>query len=187
MASSEKPPARRERWRLDREAFDRLLATFDADRASASDRYEALRRRLIDVFAWEGGETPEDLADETLDRLARRLSEGVSVEGPQVERYAFGIARLLLLESARARRTRESAARELVAREPPDDSPDMLDVLGKCLEALPEVSRGLIQRYYAGEREALARSLGISMNALRNRALRIRQQLHDCVVRQRDV
>lgn len=177
----------RRRWQLNREALDRLLGTFDSDREVASRRYEALRRRLIDLFAWEGSELPEDLADETLDRLARRLSEGVQLEPGQVERYAFGIARFLLLETARARRARETAMRDLPQPPEPDDGAEMLQALGHCLEQLPAENRRLIEAYYTTDRESLARSLGISLNALRNRAMRIRQQLHDCVVRLRDV
>jgi len=52
---------------------------------------------------------------------------------------------------------------------------------------LPKPARDLIERYYAEDREGLARSLGISLNALRNRAMRIRDQLFDCVARNRDV
>ena len=46
--------------------------------------------------------------------------------------------------------------------------------------------RELIERYYLEDRNALARSLGISMNALRNRALRIREELFNCAMRERD-
>jgi DNA-directed RNA polymerase specialized sigma24 family protein len=179
--------ARRARaWELDREAFDRLLNALDPTPELASRRYEALRRRLIDLFAWERSETPEELADETLNRLARRLGEGVVIEG-DVARYAFGIARLLLHEDARTRRKRDTALREMPAAAAAPESDDLLDLLGGCLGDLPADSRRLIERYYGEDRATLARSLGISLNALRNRALRIRQHLHDCVSRKRDV
>ena len=53
----------------------------------------------------------------------------------------------------------------------------MFGSIERCLAALPESSRELIERYYTGERAALARELGISLNTLRNRALRIREKL----------
>lgn len=187
--------SRASRWELNREAFDRLLGALDPDREAASRRYEGLRRRLIDLFAWEGTETPEELADETFNRLARRVSGGVSFEGSTPERFAFGIARLLLHEDLRARRAREAALRELPTRDPrlqpitPADQAQQrrLQQLDRCLDALPPDSRELIQRYYAADRDTLARTLGLSVNALRNRALRIRQQLSDCLSRHRDV
>src|SRR6185295_16069629 len=98
MASSQnKPSAGRSRWELSRDALDHLLQKLDPDRDAAGRAYEALRRRLIDLFAWEHGEAPEELADEALNRLARRLSEGVAIDDG-IARYAFGIARLLLHE-----------------------------------------------------------------------------------------
>src|SRR6202011_6143813 len=94
-------------------AFEQLLRTLDPDRDNASRRYEALRRKLIDLFTWEHCESPDELADEALNRLAKRLSEGVSLDGAGTDRYAFGIARFLMREESRTRRTREFALREI--------------------------------------------------------------------------
>jgi hypothetical protein len=54
--------------------------------------------------------------------------------------------------------------------------------LQQCLQSIPEQSRELIFRYYdvdeaADYRQQMARAYGISINALRNRALRIRMDL----------
>src|SRR5579863_5308000 len=92
---------RRRRWNLDRQALDALLAAFDPDRSQAARQYEGLRRRLTDLFAWEGCDAPDQLADEALNRMARKLSEGVAI--PHLDRFAFGIARFLIQEDLRAR------------------------------------------------------------------------------------
>jgi DNA-directed RNA polymerase specialized sigma24 family protein len=63
----------------------------------------------------------------------------------------------------------------------------MFDAVERCLSTLPESSRDLIARYYCGERAALAGELGISLNTLRNRALRIREKLYECVTGSRDI
>jgi DNA-directed RNA polymerase specialized sigma24 family protein len=180
------PSRRKSRWELNSEAFDSLLRRLSEDPDEASRQYEALRRRLTDLFAWERSETPEDLADEALNRLARRLSEGVTIEGG-IGRYAFGIARLLLQEDARARRTREAALHELPLRLRPNEVSEALRLLYLCLDELPPSSRDLIERYYRDPRPTLARALGLSLNALRNRAMRVREALADCVSRRRDV
>jgi hypothetical protein len=184
--SNQTSPARA-RWELSREAFDRLLDTLDPDRDAASRKYEALRRRLIDVFAWARSDAPEELADEALNRLARRLLEGVSLDAADVQRYASGIARLLLYEENRSRRNRDAALRDAARQDTPVEPPDTLHWLEECLDALPRESRELIERYYSEDREALARSLDLSVNALRNRAMRVRERLYDCVLRKRDV
>ena len=183
--SRSEPTAGRRRWELTGAALEQLLNALDSNRETAAHKYEALRRKLIDLFAWERRETPEDLADDTLNRLARRVLEGVAIPNP--DRYAFGIARLVLLEDARSRRNREGSLRDLRHVSRPDAETETLAWLRQCLELLPAPSRELIERYYSEDRESLAHVRGLSLNALRNRALRIREQLQECVSRKRDV
>ena len=63
------------------------------------------------------------------------------------------------------------------------------DCLDHCLKKLPEQNRILIVGYYQGDagvkidnRSALARQLGIPLNTLRIRVLRIRRRLKDCIM-----
>jgi RNA polymerase sigma factor (sigma-70 family) len=168
------------RWELTREALEGLLQALDGDPSAAGRRYEILRWKLIDLFAWRRSENPAELADETLNRLARRLIQGEPIE--KIESYALGIARMLLKETARRREQRDIALREIQILQPGEtENTEMLEAFERCLDALPESSRTLIARYYSGERTALARELGLSVNALRVRALRIRRKLYQCV------
>jgi DNA-directed RNA polymerase specialized sigma24 family protein len=174
------------RWELSGEALEGLLLALGSDRNAAGRRYELLRRKLTDFFAWRRSETPEELADETLDRLARRLMQGEPIE--KIEPYALGIARMLLKESARRVEQRQTALREIRIQLPAaGEDADVFGSIERCLAALPGSSRELIERYYTGERAALARELGISLNTLRNRALRIREKLYACVTASRDI
>jgi DNA-directed RNA polymerase specialized sigma24 family protein len=186
MAEAEKQTGVRGNQRdLDRDLLDALLEAFaPGDRDLAGKQYEALRRKLLDLFSWERCAAPDELADEAINRLARKVREGVSI--PHLDRYAFGIARLIVQEQARDRRKRETALREWRAVGGSGRDPATLAAIEQCLAALPVESRKLIERYYAEDRGALARELGISVNALRNRALRIRDQLFACVSKKRD-
>jgi DNA-directed RNA polymerase specialized sigma24 family protein len=179
--------ATRHRGDLGSEAFERLLLALGADRESAADRYLELRRQLADYFAWQGSEFPDDLADETLNRLARKLDEGEHIQSPG--RFAFGIARHVVREDRRSQATRENVlrkVRQMDARATREPSPGT-DV-GDCLAALDRESRSLITSYYTeDDREALARRFGLSLNALRNRAMRIREKLLLCFTRRRDI
>jgi DNA-directed RNA polymerase specialized sigma24 family protein len=182
-SSSDAPAPKR--WELSREALDRLLEGLGPNREAGSLNYEALRARLIDLFAWEGEPEPEHLADETLNRLARRLLDGEAIR--DLNHYALGIARLVTLEAARARQKHTSALREIqVLGSKTPGEPMGMHAMNRCLDTLPRENRELIQRYYSGDRAKLAKSLGISVNALRNRALRIRERLLDCMRRGRD-
>jgi DNA-directed RNA polymerase specialized sigma24 family protein len=168
------------RSELTQEALDGLLRALGTEPDAAGRRYELLRRKLIDLFRWHRCENPEELTDETLNRLARRVLQGEPIEN--IESYALGIARMLLKETARRREQRETALREIQGSRPGEDGAgEMLEALERCLEALPQSSRALIARYYGGERVVLARELGLSLNALRARALRIRRRLYQCV------
>jgi DNA-directed RNA polymerase specialized sigma24 family protein len=160
------------------------------DRASES-AYEDLRRRLIVFFQLHVPAEAEALADATFDRLTHKLEEGIAIR--DARQYALGIARMLLLE-ARAR-----LGREKQASDDPTFAPDydeersqrkelVFAALTDCLQQLPPSSRRLVLAYYdeAGvghiqARRKLALDYGISLNALKNRILRLRQTLEGCV------
>lgn len=178
----EPAPSTRQRWQLNRRAFDLLLAALDADREAASGKYETLRGKLINLFAWERCETPDELADEALDRLARKLAEGIALQS--ADQYAFGIARRMLLEQHRANHIKRTALRALrYFRGPGTRDAELLRSAERCLDELPEESRNLIERYYAEDRDAIASGLDISLNALRNRVLRIREKILACITK----
>ena len=174
---------------LDAAALASLLARLGPDAESAGSAYESLRRALVSYFAWRGALTPEECADETLDRLAVRLAEGVPVE--DVPRFARGVARLVLLEHWRGAEARRVPLAESVADRPVEDdaAEDRAhECLDRCLAELPGEGRELIVDYYVAEgrtridrRKRLAAERGISESALRNRAQRLRDGLERCI------
>jgi DNA-directed RNA polymerase specialized sigma24 family protein len=167
---------------LGREEFDALLARLDSDRDRAAAGYESLRERLLRFFEWEGAVEAEELADEALTRLARRVAGGEAIQN--LPAFAAGIARLIALEHRRSVRRREL----IVLPEPKEDRSRADECLERCLQELPPDGRSLILRYYDGDagarirnRSRLAAELGISLNSLRNRALRLRDRLEKCL------
>lgn len=160
-----------------------LLLSLDTDPRRAAERYEELRTRLVRRFASRGLPAPEDLADESFDRVARRLCEG---ERPRdLPRYILGAGRLVALEAARrARRMEPVEADAVVVPAEPAFDETQIETLSACLAELPETTRMLLLRYEAGQRgeriaqrRALARELGIGSNALRIRIHRLREKL----------
>ena len=165
----------------------RLLARLDPDADKGAAEYERLRRALVRFFDWRGAFAPDTCADETIDRLARRLDD-TSID--EVRTYALGIARHVLLEHQRqpafASLGAASQLPDTSASEP--DSGDLHECFDRCLAGLPDADRKAAVAYYEGERGAriagrrrLAASLGVSENALRLRMRRIREQLERCV------
>jgi DNA-directed RNA polymerase specialized sigma24 family protein len=179
-------------WELTASALERLLARLDADAGRAAEAYEALRVALTRFFDWRGAAFPDECADEALNRLARRLDEGVDVA--DLRGFALGIARLVLLERARSPQARQDPLDEQAVGAAPvsaaDHAPRLHDCLDRCLASLTPDSRALILEYYQDHRRqkidrraALATRLGLSANALRSRAQRVRDRLEHCVRR----
>jgi DNA-directed RNA polymerase specialized sigma24 family protein len=177
---------------LTRESFDALLAQLDPDRERAGERYETFRRKLVRLFEWRGCCTPEDLADETINRVARRMKEGLELHSSDPYGYFCGVAHLLYKEVLRrsSQEHRALASGEvpppIVVPEDAEPTDDRLECLRRCLERLPPEQRDLVLRYHQGEnnisnRKALARELDVPLNALRIRVHRIRRGLEACV------
>lgn len=173
------------RWTLGATALAALLRRLDADHREAGEKYEALRLALRRFFSWKGDPDPDPAADETLDRIARRLERGESID--DVPSFARGVARMVHLERQRQPRVLGGdAVPELTTAPPAEESP-WAACLDRCLAGLPADERAFILDYYAGQgairiarRAALAQEAGLSENALRHRAQRLRDRLRTC-------
>jgi RNA polymerase sigma factor (sigma-70 family) len=177
-------------WTLSAEALARFLACLDPDTDRAGEKYESLRLALIKFFDWRGAHFPEELADETINRVIRKLDEGETLR--DIPTYCYGVARLVLLEKLKAPESKRADFEELppsalVAPEP-EEKDERQDCFERCLKELPVESRQLILQYYGDEKRekinrrlAMAERLGIPLNALRSRAQRIRNRLEECV------
>jgi DNA-directed RNA polymerase specialized sigma24 family protein len=169
------------RWTLNAGAFERLLSALHPDRDCAAVEYEKLRERIAALLKWWGTLDSEALADETLDRVARKLDEGTTIAEGSFGAYVRGVARMVFYESGRRSR-RESTGWSAAPRETAATDTDVHERLDACLTRLEAADRELVLRYYgAGKaadiRHKLALELGISPAALRIRVLRIRQRL----------
>jgi DNA-directed RNA polymerase specialized sigma24 family protein len=177
----------RPKWILHQEAFERLLCALGPDRESAGLAYERLRKRLVKFFSWERCPEPESCADEALNRIARALERGETIQ--KMDQYALGVARLVLLEAkAQARKVAALPLELQSSSSETDDAARTLRCLERCMEMLGPDQRTLLIEYYSGSgqsrienRRRMAEQLGIELNALRNRAMRLRERVEICV------
>jgi DNA-directed RNA polymerase specialized sigma24 family protein len=180
---------------LQQQTFRRLLAWLDQGVNTNGQSYLAIRERLLGYFDRKNCMSVDELADETLNRVARRLEEeGGNIETETPAKYCYIVARFVFMEYLRANE-KEMAALEEVRRVPNTMSHEdrerkekMLECLDRCAAKLETSQRELIFRYYSGEqrvkienRHSLAQTLGITVNALSIRACRIRDKLEGCV------
>jgi DNA-directed RNA polymerase specialized sigma24 family protein len=182
--------AARQKWSLTQEAFDGLMASMGPDRDTAADRYLEIRHNLVRLFEWRGCSTPDEYADETINRCARKIGEGEQIR--DLATYSIGVARMLIREMGRAsareaRSLAEVPEPQVPPVEPAGEQEARAECLRQCLAELSAGNRDLILTYYQGEksekiknRKGLTQSLGIAESTLRMRALRVRESLQLC-------
>src|SRR5690242_2194613 len=189
-------------WALNREAFRQFLSWLDEGVESNGERYLEMRRRLVRYFDFRNCPFPDDLADETLNRVARKLEEKGEIVGATPTHYCYIVARLVLLESVRRRDhdgpslddTERSGGVLASLAKPSEPAIDtavkerLFTCLEQCLSKLRTQERELILEYYQGiqrekieRRSQMAAQRGLTMNALSIRACRIRTKLEACV------
>ena len=175
-------------------AFTKLLDSLGENEEEAGEKYEDLRRTLIRFFEWRGAPFPEEHADESFNRVARKLDEGVEIKN--IGGYCYEVARLVYLESLKGHESRRAPLEEIKLEAKALDTDELaekeqrLTCLDDCLSVLPTESHELITEYYCDEkrgridrRKALAERLKLRRDALANRAQRVRDKLEQCVTR----
>jgi DNA-directed RNA polymerase specialized sigma24 family protein len=195
----------REERVLTEHGFSRLLEWLDDGGADSNGgAYLEMRRRLVSYFDRRNRPSPDELADETLNRIARTLEEHGAIAVRPPARFCYVTAKFVLLEDVRNREHANvplEGPRGTTVNAPgltviPDNGEEdeaatkeqRLGCLERCLETLKPEQRELIVDYYRDARREkierrrdLAKQLGISMNALAIRACRIRDVLEACV------
>ena len=169
-----------------KEQFDELLKWLDSDRDRAAQRYEEIRRNLIRVFLIRGCTDGEDLADDTINRVAVKMPGLRESYVGSPENYFHGVAKNVIREHLRKRGRVNQLPLEPSTRE---DLEPFLQCLDECLAKLPHKSSQLILLYYEEERrkkidlhKKLSSIMGLKQTALRARVHRIRAKLRDCTL-----
>lgn len=170
------------------DSFDDLLAWLDPDREVAGQKYEVIRAGLIRIFVSKGFSDAEDLADETIDRVIKRLPDiRETYEGEPV-RYFRGVTRNIIRERWRKKEIATDQIPESTAQS--ESTSDKYECLLRCLKFLTREKRELIVDYYLYQghdkvehHRRMAEELGISEGALRTRGHHIRAALEKCVLK----
>lgn len=169
---------------LEQADFDRLLNWLDPDPERAGEFYEKIRRRLIAILASRGCHTPEELADEAFDRVARRVKDIRETYVGDKAIYFLGVMNNVHHEYLK----RPVLPRHVESSDNSETKEEVHSCLDRCLEKLTPHGRQIIEQYYAGQkrtkidlRKRIAHELGITQSNLRLRALRIRLKLQVCI------
>lgn len=174
---------------IQQDNFEKLLAWLDRDREIAGQKYESIRAYLIRIFLARGCQAAEELTDETIDRVAGKIDHLIETYKGDPALYFYAVAKNVAFETFRQKPLAELPA-NLAQPENNSAEPSTYSrCLEYCLSKLTAEKRQFILDYYQGEkadklnrRRHMADRLGISNLALRNRALRLRTNLQECVL-----
>jgi DNA-directed RNA polymerase specialized sigma24 family protein len=176
--------------------FEELLRRLDPNRDQAGELYETLRRRLIKFFEWNSCSPAEDLADETLDRVAQKLTvEAIH----DLHAFAAGVAKRVRQEAYK------QAGRSVQVPDLPNQenffqdlrNPEQImqekvegqrrsNCLRVCMQRMADQDRALFVTYHTAATERrqhrleMARESGLTIGTLRVRINRLRDELETC-------
>jgi len=195
------PAPSKKTWSLSEQSFHSLLDFLDADRSRAALEYEKVREKLSRLFEWRGCIPGDEYADETIDRVCRKIEEGVERRPDNPYLYFHGVALNLIREHWRKpprEQPLETLPPALAPAVDPHDAQRQASIAGEherrlaclheCLDRLPPASREMLTTYHLGgpgihigTRRGLAEVLNIPGGALRLRVFRIRRQMEKCL------
>lgn len=189
-------------WAPTQGSFEDFLQWLDQGVDSGGEKYLEMHRRLAAYFDRKNCLTSDELADETLARVAQKLQDKGEITELSPAHYCYVTAKFVFLEHVRHAKHGRAGLEEFSVSGQPcsapavapspgdggDDQEKLLSCLDRCLNKLSAADSELILEYYQGEkhekiqrRRELGVRLGLSANALSIRACRIRTKLEQCV------
>lgn len=169
--------------------FEALLNWLDPDRERAGEMYETIRQQLIKMFIWRQCNNPDELADETIDRVVRRVPEIRPGYAGDPRHYFFAVAKNVLLEDRRRPRNPSLGEIDLKFQaETEENSEQLYECLDICMHKLPPDRKALLLAYYEGSKQAkidrrreLAARFDLRPTAMRMVVYRTRNNLEACI------
>ena len=163
---------------LDQLDYNRLFKLLEPGSPSPESGFNLCRLKLIKFFSWRWCPDPTNLADETIVRLLKNVKQGLMTSSETPYKYVYAIALNVYREHRREIRKQPSVSYdEAVGTWAPESSDGCREL---CLEKLPNEKVELLNQYYLLDREELAEKLQLSLNALRLRIHRIKEELRNC-------
>jgi DNA-directed RNA polymerase specialized sigma24 family protein len=189
-------------WTPTQGSFQDFLLWLDQGVDSGGEKYLEMHRRLVAYFDRKNCLSADELADETLARVAQKLHDKGEISDLSPAHYCYVTAKFVFLEHVRHAKHGQASLQQFSFSGQPGSSPvlapgsatahdekeQMLDCVDRCLKKLSGADSELILEYYQGERQEkierrrqLGLRLGLSANALSIRACRIRIRVEACV------
>jgi DNA-directed RNA polymerase specialized sigma24 family protein len=171
------------------EEFHFLLEWLGGDREMGALKHETIKHGLNMFFRNRHCEEPEILADETMNRVAKKAQHLMATFQGEPAKYFYGVAHRVFQEYLRQPHLEASAYHlHLIQSRPPSDREQRHECLDECLDKFSERDKEIMLEYYQGDgkeriltRQALAEKLGTTLSDLRVKVLRLRKSLERCI------
>lgn len=178
-----------------------FLTWLDPDREKAAKEHLRLHEVLTWHFRGQGCIEPEDLADATMDRVCTILLTGKDLSDHNREAYLKRVAHYIQYEYWRARKPvvtltdegsglHDGGSPAAFNFNEKDDDERLHLCLDQCLDELLPEERLFLLEYYSWEkrekidaRDRMAKGLGISHGALRQRKSKLLARVRRCALR----
>ena len=172
--------------------YDALLQWFSPNREEAGAKYEEIRNGLIRYFIFKGCSETESLADETINRVAKKLSSLKTDNNFKHITYFYGFASKIYLESRNKPENNttefEPGQHSKLVAEVDDEKENRHQCLDSCLAKLSPEDSELAIEYFSREKSAkfehrrkLAEKLNINVGTMHVRIYRLKDTLRNCV------
>lgn len=170
--------------------FDLLLDWLDKDPKSAAEKYESIRLRLTKIFYARGCHLADELTDETIERVTKKIPNIVDTYEGDPAIYFFAVGKNVFREWTRKPREEELPDKTIIKESNNKKEAELRDrCLTKCMDTISDKQSEFILEYYERDKEQkiklrkkMADDLNITLEALRVRAFRIRKNLQKCVL-----
>lgn len=179
---------------ISQEDFGSLLNWFSPNSDEAASEYEKIHAGLVRFFRFRGCGRTKSLADETINRVAKKVDSLDLTKDNKKITIFYGFALNVYREFVRSGSSNEIQLlpdlpiRSLDTNTIPDENEQRFGCLENCLKQLSKDEHDLIIRYFSKERSEkialrreIASELGISPNALHVRIYRLKDRLKQCI------
>lgn len=175
---------------ISQQNFEKLLAWLDSDREIAGQKYEKIRLRLITVFERRGCFIADELADETINRVIKKIKPLEKNYEGDPSLYFYAVGKNVLSEFFKKPFPEDLSPNVPYQEDEVEEESEVLKCLRNCLQTLTKEQHSFIINYYKKdkqekikERKRLAEERKATGESLRTKAFRIRIILQRCIER----
>ena len=176
------------KFEITKDNFDKLLRWLNEDRERAAQTYSLIHRKLVVFFTSKQISVAQDLADEAINRVARKIDHLTEDYKGDPAYYFFSVAKKVLLEYLKSPKELELSQVQTAPEQEKDVFEDYYEHFYSCMENLSVENRELIIKYFQKAKQSkidhhkeLMKKLEISPQLLRTKIFRIKNSLRKCI------